>query len=95
MCASHAMRTLQPVGVLLGGSGRARVRIMPSPPLAALLRPAGFMAGALARERIADAAVALARAGHLSAGSTAHGPSTRPTGPRGPSSPIGGRCALQ
>lgn len=60
MCAFHAMRALQPVGVLLGGSGRARVRIVPSPPLAALLRPAGFVAGVQTRDRVAGANEALA-----------------------------------
>lgn len=60
MCASLAMRTLQPVGVLLGGSGRARVRIQALPPLAALLRPAGFLAGAQTHDRVASAAMALA-----------------------------------
>ena len=44
MSAFQATRALQPVGVLLGGSGRARVRILPSPPVAALLRPIGFIA---------------------------------------------------
>jgi len=54
------MRALQPVGVLLGGSGRARVRILPTPPVAALLRPAGFVAGVETRDRVAGAAAALA-----------------------------------
>jgi len=39
MCASQATRVLQPVGVLLGGSGRVRAQIPPPPRLAALLRP--------------------------------------------------------
>jgi hypothetical protein len=60
MCAFHAMRALQPVGVLLGGSGRARVRILPSPPVAALLRPACFVAGVQTRDRVARANGALA-----------------------------------
>jgi hypothetical protein len=60
MCASLAMRALQPVGVLLGGSGRARIRIQPPPPVAVLLRPAGFVAAAQTRDRVAGAAVALA-----------------------------------
>ena len=60
MHALHAMRTLQPVGVLLGGSGRARVRIVPPPPMAALLRPAGFVAGVATRGRVVGANEALA-----------------------------------
>ena len=44
MSAFQTIGALQPVGVLLGGSGRARVRILPSPPVAALLRPIGFVA---------------------------------------------------
>ena len=60
MCASLAMRALQPVGVLLGGSGRARIRIQPPPAVAVLLRPAGFMAGVATRDRVAAAAAALA-----------------------------------
>ena len=60
MCASHVMRTLQPVGVLLGGSGRVRVQILPSKPVAALLRPAGFMARARTHECVAGADMALA-----------------------------------
>jgi hypothetical protein len=60
MCAFHAMRALQPIGVLLGGSGRASVRILPPPPVAALLRPAGFVAGTLGRVRVAGANEALA-----------------------------------
>ncbi len=59
MSAFHAMRALQPVGVLLGGSGRARVPILPSPPVAALLRPVGFVAGVAKRGRVAGAAAAL------------------------------------
>lgn len=60
MCASLAMRALPPVGVLLGGSGRARVRIQAPPPVAALLRRAGFVGGAQASDRVAGAALALA-----------------------------------
>ena len=60
MHAFHAMRALQPVGVLLGGSGRARVPILPSTPVAALLRPVGFVAGVATRDRVAGAAAALA-----------------------------------
>ena len=60
MHAFHAMRALQPVGVLLGGSGRARVRIQPTAPVAALLRPAGFVAGVQTRDRVAGANEALA-----------------------------------
>ncbi len=40
MCASQATRAPRPVGVLLGGSGRARALVPPPPRLAALLRPA-------------------------------------------------------
>ena len=60
MHAFHAMRALQPVGVLLGGSGRARVRILPTAPVAALLRPVGLVAGVATRDRVAGAAAALA-----------------------------------
>lgn len=60
MSAFQTIGALQPVGVLLGGSGRARVPILPSPPVAALLRPAGFMAGVATRDRVAAAAAALA-----------------------------------
>jgi hypothetical protein len=54
------MRALMPVGVLLGGSGRPRVRIVPPPPVAALLRPAGFVASVETRDRVAGANEALA-----------------------------------
>lgn len=37
MFAVHVTRVLRPVGVLLGGSGRAR--ILSAPPIAALMRP--------------------------------------------------------
>ncbi len=60
MHAFHAMRALMPVGVLLGGSGRPRVRIVPPPPVAALLRPAGFVASVETRDRVAGANEALA-----------------------------------
>ena len=60
MCAFHAMRALQPIGVLLGGTGRPRVRILQTPPVAALLRPAGFIAGVETRDRVAGANEALA-----------------------------------
>jgi len=39
MHAFHAMRALQPVGVLLGGSGHARTPALPMPIVPALLKP--------------------------------------------------------
>ena len=60
MSAFQTLGALQPVGVLLGGSGRARVPILPSTPVAALLRPVGFVAGVATRDRVAGAAAALA-----------------------------------
>ena len=60
MSAFQQCRVPQPVGVLLGGSGRPRVRILPSPPTAALLRPTGFVADEKGRDRVAGAHEALA-----------------------------------
>lgn len=60
MCAFHAMRALPPVGVLLGGSGRARVRTQAPPPVAILLRRAGSTGGTQTSDRVAGAALALA-----------------------------------
>lgn len=59
MYASEATRVPQPVGVLLGGTGRVRVRMLPPPVLAALLRPGGI-ARAPVRDRVADGVVAAA-----------------------------------
>lgn len=38
MSAVHVTRVLRPIGVLLGGSGLARVLLMPAPQAAALTR---------------------------------------------------------
>lgn len=39
MFAVHVTKALRPVGVLLGGSGRARVLTLRAPQLAALMKP--------------------------------------------------------
>ena len=42
MFAVHVTRELRPVGVLLGGSGRARSLTMRAPQVAALMKPFSF-----------------------------------------------------
>lgn len=53
MFAVPATRELRPVGVLLGGSGRARMSTRRTPPLAALMRPC--TAPAVQAHRTSDA----------------------------------------
>jgi hypothetical protein len=60
MCASQATRLQQPVGVLLGGSGRVRAQALPMPRLAALLCPTGLTARADRSGPVIRAALAAA-----------------------------------
>lgn len=60
MCATPATRAMQPVGVLLGGSGRVRAPMLPAPRLAALLRPTALGASADSGRAIAPVSPAAA-----------------------------------
>jgi tetrahydromethanopterin S-methyltransferase subunit C len=60
MCATPSTRVMQPVGVLLGGSGRVRAQVLPPRRLAALLRPAALAAGADSVRAMASVSLAAA-----------------------------------